>query len=76
MKPLTKIVLPRNSDRAQKVLETLDGTTDTIYLAREIGTFEVWTKTDQQPTQQKPTTRIGEYDVPGTYQMVGYNSRE
>ena len=76
MKPLTEIVLPRNSDRAQKVLETLDGTTDKIYLAREIGTFEVWAKTDKLPTQQNHTTRIGKYDVPGTYQFVGYNSRE
>ncbi len=76
MKPLTEIVLPRNSGRAQKVLKTLDGTTDIIYLALEIGTFEVWKKTDELPTQQNPTTRIGGYDVPGAYQMAGYNSRE
>ena len=44
----TEVVLPRNSEKAQKVLEGLDGTVDRILLVLETGKYEVWAKMAKQ----------------------------
>ena len=75
----TEVVLPRNSEKAQKVLEGLDGTVDRILLVLETGKYEVWAKMAKQSSliiNDTPTTRIGEYDVPGRYKFTGYTSKD
>ena len=74
----TEAVLPLNPEKAQSVLNSLDGTTDRILLAIPTGKCEVWTrmaKSESIIINDSPITRIGEYDVPGTYKFSGYTSR-
>lgn len=73
----TEVVLPRNPEKAQEVIERLDGTTDRILLALETGKYEVWGKMTKQPPliiNDEPTTRIGEYNVPGRYKFLCYST--
>lgn len=72
----TEVVLPSNPEKAQKIIEGLDGTTDRILLALESGKYEIWQKMQKKPSliiNDKPTTRIGEYDVPGSYKFLEYS---
>ncbi len=73
----TETFLPLDPGEAETVLEGLDGTTDRILLALETGKSEVWTRmlNEQQPSliiNDKETTKIGPYDVPGRYKFVEY----
>lgn len=74
----TEIVLPLNPEKAKPILEKLDGTTERILMQTPTGIYEVWQKmAEQQQTliiNNELTTRIGEYDIPGKYKFLGYNT--
>ena len=65
--------MPLDSERAKLIVEGLDGTADRILMQISTGKYEVW---QRMAINDEPTTRIGEYDVPGRYKFVNYTSRE
>ena len=77
-KQATEVVLPLDSERAKPIVEGLDGTADRILMQIPTGKYEVWQRMAKQPSKivnDEPTTRIGEYDVPGRYKFVKYTLR-
>ncbi len=68
----TKVVLPLDPEVAKLIVEGLDGTADKILIQLPTGKCGVWQK--MAKPNDKPMTRIGEYDVPGEYNFVGYTS--
>ena len=78
-KKATEVVLPLDPERAKPIVEGLDGTADRVLMQISTGKYEVWQKMAKQRSliiNDEPTTRIGEYDVPGRYKFVNYTSRD
>ena len=75
----TEVVLPLYPERAKPIVEGLDGTADRLLMQIPTGKYEVWQKMAKQQSliiNDEPTTRIGEYDIPGRYKFVKYASRD